>query len=182
MRKKNTLAGAIAGAALTLGAAQALAAANCGDINASGGTPDAVDSVGLAQVVLGGGTPVAGHCGASGTLQCGDVVDDNVINSQDLVASLQIAAGIETLLTPCTGFGPTLACRQRAERRQLDPLAVPPGFGAAHIALAEALQGDEHQRAAGKTGDEGGGAVGHWPRRLATDERNPFGGELRRAG
>jgi hypothetical protein len=111
MRKKSKLAGAIAGAALTLGAAsQGFAAANCGDINASGGTPDAVDSVGLAQVVLGGGTPVAGHCGASGTLQCGDVVDDNVINSQDLVASLQIAAGIETLLTPCTGFGPTLAC------------------------------------------------------------------------
>lgn len=109
--KKSTLAGMLASAALALGGAtQAFAAAACGDINASGGDPDAIDSVGLAQVVLNAGTPVAGHCGNSGTLQCGDLVDDNVINSQDLVASLQIAADIDTLLEPCTGFGPTLAC------------------------------------------------------------------------
>ena len=111
MIQKRTLAGMLAGAALVLGGASgAFATAACGDINNSGGNPDAIDSVGLAQVVLNAGTPVAGHCGSSGTLQCGDLVDDNVINSQDLVASLQIAAGIDTLLTPCSGFGPLIAC------------------------------------------------------------------------
>jgi hypothetical protein len=112
MIKKSKLAGAIAGAAFAIAGAatQMFAAAPCGDINNSGGNPDAVDSVGLAQVVLAGGVPVAGHCDGSNTLQCGDLVDDNAINSQDLVASLQIAAQIETLLTPCTGFGPTIAC------------------------------------------------------------------------
>jgi hypothetical protein len=112
MTKSRKLAGAILGAALAMAgaASQAFATAACGDINNSGGAPDSIDSVGLAQVVLAGGTPVASHCGSSGTLQCGDLVDDNVINTQDLVASLQLAAGIETLLLPCTGFGPTLAC------------------------------------------------------------------------
>jgi hypothetical protein len=112
MSKKSKLAGAIAGAVFAIAGAatQVFATAACGDINNSGGDPDAIDSVGLAQVVLNAGTPVASQCGNSGTLQCGDLVDDNVINSQDLVASLQLAADIETLLTPCTGFGPVLAC------------------------------------------------------------------------
>lgn len=111
MIKKSKFAGALAGATLAMaGMASQTFAATCGDINASGGVPDAIDSVGLAQVVLGGGVPVATQCGNSGTLQCGDLVDDNVINSQDLVASLQLAAGTETLLTPCTGFGSTIAC------------------------------------------------------------------------
>jgi hypothetical protein len=122
MSKKSKLAGVIAGAALAIGgsATQVFAAATCGDINGSGGAAclapgdacDSIDSVGLAQVVLNAGTPVASHCGNSGTLQCGDLVDDNVINSQDLVASLQLAADIEPLLAPCAtgGFGATIPC------------------------------------------------------------------------
>ena len=109
MRKKITVFAAMVGAALLAGGAgTAHAAAACGDINNSGGTPNSIDSVGLAQALLGGS--VASHCGNSGTLQCGDIVKDNTLNSQDLVASLQIAANIPTLLAPCTGFGSTLPC------------------------------------------------------------------------
>jgi hypothetical protein len=112
MSKMRMTAAAFLGATvLALGAAStASAQANCGDINDSGGDPDAIDTAGLAAVVLGGGTPVAGHCGGAGTLQCGDLVDDNSITTGDLVSSLQLAVGLEPILPPCTAFGPTLAC------------------------------------------------------------------------
>jgi len=102
---------ALAGAMLlALGAAQDARAAACGDINNSGGAPDAIDSAGLAAVVLNGGVTVASHCGNLGTLQCGDLVATGTINSGDLVASLQTAVGLEPLLQICTGFGPVLPC------------------------------------------------------------------------
>ena len=123
MSKKRKLAAVIAGAALAIGgqASQVFATALCGDLNnsgnnnaalkcypASGDACDSTDAVGLAQVVLNGGCAtgdvgpgcVASQCGGAGTMQCGDLVADGTINSQDLVASLQLAAGIPPLLKP----------------------------------------------------------------------------------
>jgi hypothetical protein len=112
MKKNGSLVAAALGAMLLVAgsAASAFAAAACGDINNSGLPVNAVDCNAIATVILNGGTPVGSHCDGAGTLACGDIVSDGVINTQDLVACLQMSVGIDTLLAPCTGFGPTLAC------------------------------------------------------------------------
>jgi len=128
MSKKSKLAAMIAGAALAIGGYSSQAfAALCGDINNSGNNSaaqkcypatgdacDSTDAVGLAQVLLAGPCPgigcIASQCGGLGSANCGDLVADGAINSQDLVASLQLAAGIPPLLQPCTDFGSTIAC------------------------------------------------------------------------
>lgn len=114
MKKNRSLVAATCGAMLLVAgsAGSALAVAVCGDINDSGGaTPvNAVDCNAIATVILNGGTPVASHCDNLGTLDCGDIVEDGAVNTQDLVACLQISVGIDPLLSPCTGFGPTIAC------------------------------------------------------------------------
>jgi len=116
MKKNGSLVAAMLGAALLAGSAtSAFAVATCGDINNSGLPVNAVDCNAIATVILNSGTPVGSHCDGAGTLDCGDIVEDGVINTQDLVACLQMSVGIDTLLTPCTGFGPTLACNTNVQ-------------------------------------------------------------------
>jgi hypothetical protein len=110
MMKNRSLVIAMLGATLLVaGSAGTASAQACGDVNNSGGAVNALDCQAIANVVL-SGTPVASHCAGAGTLACGDLVADSVINTQDLVSCLQVAAGTDPLLTPCTGFGPLIAC------------------------------------------------------------------------
>jgi hypothetical protein len=86
----------IAGSAST-----ALATATCGDLNTSGGR-DAGDAVRMNLAINVG--PSAADCGASGSLQCGDLNKDSSLDVADLVFMVQLLAGTNTLLAPCTGF------------------------------------------------------------------------------
>jgi hypothetical protein len=93
------------------GASTAFATATCGDLNTSGGR-DAGDAVRLSLAVNVG--PSATDCGASGSLQCGDLVKNGALAVDDLVFMQQLLANrTNQLLAPCTDFddnGGTLAC------------------------------------------------------------------------
>src|SRR5512132_321969 len=83
------------------GASTARATATCGDLNTSGAR-DAGDAVRLNLAINVGAS--AADCGASGSAQCGDLNKDTALDVTDLVFMVQLLAGTNTLLAPCTGF------------------------------------------------------------------------------
>jgi hypothetical protein len=105
MSKWRTRARALlgmAGALIVAGTTStAYGAASCGDLNTSGAR-ESGDAVRLNLAI--NVAPAAADCGASGSLQCGDLNKDGSLNVADLVFMVQLLAGTETLLPPCTAF------------------------------------------------------------------------------
>lgn len=92
----------LAGALLVAGGAStAFGTASCGDLNTSGAR-DAGDAVRLNLAINVG--PSASDCGTSGSAQCGDLNKDGALDVADLVFMVQLLAGTQTLLAPCTAF------------------------------------------------------------------------------
>jgi hypothetical protein len=99
--KTRALLGLVGALLVAGGSSTALGAASCGDLNTSGGR-EAGDAVRLNLAI--NVTPSTTDCGGGGSLQCGDLKKDGVLDTADLVFMVQLLAGTETLLAPCTDF------------------------------------------------------------------------------
>jgi hypothetical protein len=106
--RTRALCGLAGAFVIAASASTASATATCGDLNTSGGR-DAGDAVRLSLAINVGASTA--DCGASGSLQCGDLVKNGTLQVDDLVFMQQLLAGrTNQLLAPCTDFGTTLPC------------------------------------------------------------------------
>src|SRR5512132_2858562 len=88
--RTRALCGLAGAFVIAAGASTASATATCGDLNTSGGR-DAGDAVRLSLAINVGASTA--DCGASGSLQCGDLVKNGTLQVDDLVFMQQLLAG-----------------------------------------------------------------------------------------
>ena len=104
--RTRALLGSAVALLIASGPSTVFGAASCGDLNGSGAR-DAGDAVRLNLAINVGNS--AADCANGGSTQCGDLNQDATLDVSDLVFMVQLLAGTETLLSPCTSFG-TVQC------------------------------------------------------------------------
>jgi hypothetical protein len=86
--------------------------AACGNLNNDGAGVTSTDVTILGQCAVGScpTLPPPGICGTGNPLDCGDIVEDGVIDSLDVDALRIKVTGGDPLFDICTGPGPDIAC------------------------------------------------------------------------